>query len=151
MRWGLRDNHVHMMVAVRPTIAVASLVEKLKGKSSYMIRREFWDGLAQAKWSMQFLSCLCGSEGHWTFARELPHQFSVKQVPRLSEEHPSEFVFCDMNRGAWGYEKTTPKTPVSYVPINSGEIEAPLASARGASISRFLCKSPMSVMVISTV
>ncbi|WP_223825601.1 transposase [Candidatus Enterovibrio altilux] len=29
------DNHVHMMVAVRPTIAVASLVGKSKGKFFY--------------------------------------------------------------------------------------------------------------------
>ncbi|WP_150139582.1 IS200/IS605 family transposase [Candidatus Enterovibrio escicola] len=56
MRWGLRDNHVHMMVAVRPTIAVASLVEKLKGKSSYMIRREFWAYVKTMLWGNHFWS-----------------------------------------------------------------------------------------------
>ncbi len=54
-------------------------------------------------------------------SREVPHQLGVKQVPGLSEEHPSEFVFCDMNGGAWGCEKTTPKTPIRYVPVNSGD------------------------------
>ncbi len=53
--------------------------------------------------------------------RELPHQLGIKQVPGLSEEHPSEFVFCDTNGRASGCEKTTLKTPVSYVPIDSGE------------------------------
>ncbi|HAS8209831.1 TPA: hypothetical protein I7693_19625, partial [Vibrio vulnificus] len=42
-------------------------------------------------------------------------------MPGVSEQHPSEFVFCDMNGGAWGCEKTTPKTPVSYVPVSSGK------------------------------
>lgn len=53
--------------------------------------------------------------------REVPHELGVKQVPGVSEQHPSEFVFCDMNGGAWGCEKTTPKTPVSYVPVSSGK------------------------------
>lgn len=53
--------------------------------------------------------------------REVPHQLGVKQVPGLSEERPSEFVFCDMNGGAWGCEKATPKTPIRYVPVDSGD------------------------------
>ncbi|WP_150148221.1 IS200/IS605 family transposase [Candidatus Enterovibrio escicola] len=56
IEFGGEDNHVHMMVAVRPTIAVASLVGKLKGESSYMIRREFWDCVKTMHWGNHFWS-----------------------------------------------------------------------------------------------
>lgn len=42
-------------------------------------------------------------------------------MPGVSEQNPSEFVFCDMNGGAWGCEKTTPKTPISYVPVSGND------------------------------
>lgn len=36
-------NHVHLVVNVHPKIAVSNLIGKLKGKSSFMIRREYED------------------------------------------------------------------------------------------------------------
>lgn len=33
-------NHIHMIVAVHPRLAISNLVGKLKGKSSYILRRD---------------------------------------------------------------------------------------------------------------
>ncbi|WP_366816010.1 transposase [Moritella sp.] len=38
------------MVAVHPKVAVSNLVGKLKGKSSYMIRREYWEHVKNMLW-----------------------------------------------------------------------------------------------------
>jgi putative transposase len=37
------DDHVHLMVVVPTKLSMANLIGKLKGKSSYIIRKEFWD------------------------------------------------------------------------------------------------------------
>ena len=50
------DNHVHMLVAVHPKVAVANLVGKLKGKSSYLVRRMFQEHVKTMLWGHQFWS-----------------------------------------------------------------------------------------------
>ena len=50
------DNHVHMLVAVHPKVAVANLVGKLKGKSSYLVRRMFQEHVKAMLWGHQFWS-----------------------------------------------------------------------------------------------
>lgn len=46
------DDHVHMMVEVYPKVAVSNLVGKLKGKSAYILRREFWNEINRLlRWS----------------------------------------------------------------------------------------------------
>jgi putative transposase len=42
LEFGGEEDHVHLMVCCPPKLAVATLVGKLKGKSSYMIRKDFW-------------------------------------------------------------------------------------------------------------
>ncbi|KAB8027058.1 IS200/IS605 family transposase, partial [Fluviispira multicolorata] len=37
------DDHVHILVSIPPKHSVAIVVSKLKGKSSYFIRKEFWE------------------------------------------------------------------------------------------------------------
>ena len=39
------DDHVHMMVNVHPKVAISNLVGKLKGKSSYLLRKSFWESI----------------------------------------------------------------------------------------------------------
>ncbi len=41
IEFGAEDDHVHIMLNVPPKIAISNLVAKLKGKSSYFLRREF--------------------------------------------------------------------------------------------------------------
>jgi putative transposase len=50
------DDHVHLMICCPPKVAVANLVGKLKGKSSYMIRKEFWNEVKDKLWGDHFWS-----------------------------------------------------------------------------------------------
>ena len=59
------DDHVHLMIVCPPKLAIANLVGKLKGKSSYVLRREYWDHIKSMLWGEHFWSpsyCLvsCG-------------------------------------------------------------------------------------------
>ena len=62
LEFGGEDDHIHMMVSVHPKLAISNLVSKLKGKSSYMIRREYWDRVKTMLWGNHFLvaKLLCG-------------------------------------------------------------------------------------------
>ena len=65
LEFGAEGDHVQLMVSCPPKLAVAKLVGKLKGKSSYFIRREF---LSQVKtklwgdhlWSPSYCVVSCG-------------------------------------------------------------------------------------------
>jgi putative transposase len=50
------DDHVHLMILCPPKLAVASLVGKLKGKSSYFLRKEFWNEIKSKLWGGHFWS-----------------------------------------------------------------------------------------------
>jgi len=58
-------DHVHLMVSCPPKVALASLVGKLKGKSSYFLRKEYEPEL-KAKlwgnhlWSPSYCAVSCG-------------------------------------------------------------------------------------------
>mgnify|MGYP006108050947 CR=1 FL=1 len=56
LEFGGEDNHIHMMISIHPKVAVSNLVGKLKGKSSYMIRREFWSRVKTMLWGNHFWS-----------------------------------------------------------------------------------------------
>jgi len=56
LEFGGEHDHVHIMVAVHPKVAVSNLVGKLKGKSSYMIKREYWDHVKNMLWGDHFWS-----------------------------------------------------------------------------------------------
>lgn len=50
LEFGGEDDHVHLTVCCPPKLAVANLVGKLKGKSSYFLRQEFWPVLQNKLW-----------------------------------------------------------------------------------------------------
>ena len=59
------DDHVHMIVCCHPKLAISKLVGKLKGKSSYFLRKEFSPQIQNKLWGKHFWSpsyCLisCG-------------------------------------------------------------------------------------------
>ena len=56
LEFGGEDDHVHLMIAYPPKIALATLVGKLKGKSSYIVRREFASHLKRYLWGEHFWS-----------------------------------------------------------------------------------------------
>lgn len=49
-------DHVHLMISSPPKISIAALVGKLKGKSSYFLRREYWPQLKQKLWGKHLWS-----------------------------------------------------------------------------------------------
>mgnify|MGYP001614687766 CR=1 FL=1 len=49
-------DHVHLLVSVHPKLAVSNLVGKLKGKSSYFLRREFSSELKSKLWGVHLWS-----------------------------------------------------------------------------------------------
>jgi putative transposase len=50
LEFGGEDDHVHLMVCCPPKLAIANLVGKLKGKSSYMLRKNFWSHIKTKLW-----------------------------------------------------------------------------------------------------
>ncbi|RAU18143.1 IS200/IS605 family transposase [Nitrincola tibetensis] len=56
LEFGGDHDHVHLMVSVHPKVAISNLVSKLKGKTSYMIRREYWDRVKTMLWGKHFWS-----------------------------------------------------------------------------------------------
>jgi putative transposase len=58
-------DHVHMLVSIPPQVSVSKLVQKLKGKSSYKLQREFvvlrkqyW---GQRMWARGYFGCSTGN------------------------------------------------------------------------------------------
>jgi putative transposase len=50
LEFGAEGDHVHLMVCCPPKLAIATLVGKLKGKSSYIIRKDFWPQVKMKLW-----------------------------------------------------------------------------------------------------
>ena len=58
-------DHVHVLVSIPPQVSVSKLVQKLKGKSSYKLQREFsslrkeyW---GQRMWARGYFACSTGN------------------------------------------------------------------------------------------
>ena len=58
-------DHVHMLVSLPPQIAVSKVVQKLKGKTSYklqreyaVLRKEYW---GQRMWARGYFACITGN------------------------------------------------------------------------------------------
>lgn len=56
LEFGGEDDHVHILVAANPKVAIANLVGKLKGKSSYLLRKEYWNMIKKKLWGANFWS-----------------------------------------------------------------------------------------------
>ncbi|MBF0440290.1 MAG: IS200/IS605 family transposase [Oligoflexales bacterium] len=59
------DDHVHLMISCPPKLAIANLVGKLKGKSSYLLRQEYWPQIktkfwGEHLWSPSYCVVSCG-------------------------------------------------------------------------------------------
>ena len=56
LEFGGEDDHIHLMVCCPPKLAIARLVGKLKGKSSYFLRKEYWKDIKHKLWGTHFWS-----------------------------------------------------------------------------------------------
>jgi len=91
------DDHVHMMISVHPKLAISNLVSKLKGKSSYLLRREYWERIRTMLWGKHFWSpsyCVvsCGGASlevvkqYFKQQRTPPSERAVKTSRKLSKQ-----------------------------------------------------------------
>ncbi|ASX03551.1 IS200/IS605 family transposase [Mycobacterium intracellulare] len=58
-------DHVHLLVAYPPTLAISTLVQRLKGRTAYEVRREFTGACVRARmrghlWSPSYFAVSCG-------------------------------------------------------------------------------------------
>ncbi|WP_255774467.1 IS200/IS605 family transposase [Mycobacteroides abscessus] len=58
-------DHVHLLVAYPPTLATSVLVQRLKGRTAYAVRREFTGACVHARmrshlWSPSYFAVSCG-------------------------------------------------------------------------------------------
>ena len=51
-----KHDHIHIMISCPPKVPIAVLIGKLKGKSSYFLRKEFWPELKKKLWGMHLWS-----------------------------------------------------------------------------------------------
>jgi putative transposase len=59
------DDHVHLLVSYPPKLAISNLVGKLKGKSTYFLRKEYWNPIknklwGKHLWSPSYCAVSCG-------------------------------------------------------------------------------------------
>jgi len=73
----IQQDHVHMLIQLKPDISVSKVVQLFKGKSSYLIRKEFPE-LAEFYWGK--------AESFWADG------FFVETVGQVSEERIKEYI-----------------------------------------------------------
>lgn len=94
------DDHVHLLVMVPPKRSVANFVGKLKGKSSYFLRKEFWEQVKDKLWGNHFWSpsyCVvsCGGaplevvKHYIEQQRTPPSDMAIAQSKAVAKHHPS--------------------------------------------------------------
>ncbi len=58
-------DHLHLLVAYPPTLAISQLVQRLKGRTAYAVRREYTGACVRARmrghlWSPSYFAVSCG-------------------------------------------------------------------------------------------
>ncbi|WP_176234853.1 IS200/IS605 family transposase [Mycobacterium simiae] len=58
-------DHVHLLVSHPPTLAISTLVQRLKGRTAYAVRREYTGACVRARmrghlWSPSYFAVSCG-------------------------------------------------------------------------------------------
>ena len=88
------DNHVHLLVVYPPKIAIAALVNSLKGVSSRLLRKErpdiehrYWQGML---WSPSYFAASCGGAPITIIKQYIEQQqtpdWTAPYIPALNDE-----------------------------------------------------------------
>lgn len=100
IEFGGEDDHLHLMVSIPPSRSVSNFVGKLKGKSAYVLRNEFWPAISHKLWGEHFWSpsycaVTCGGAPLETIKKYVegqqrpPSERSVKHSRSVSgDRHP---------------------------------------------------------------
>jgi putative transposase len=97
LEFGGEHDHVHMMISVNPKVAISNLIGKLKGKSSYMLRKNYWALIKKKLWGNHFWSpsyCVvsCGGaslevvKAYIKNQRKPPSEKQVKQSKAIARK-----------------------------------------------------------------
>ena len=101
------DDHVHLMIAMSPQTSISNLVGKLKGKSSYIIRKEFWALVKKKLWGNHFWSpsyCIVSCGGAPLQVLKEYVQSQRRPPSALEIERSKRFTGKTRTNGKW--EKT---------------------------------------------
>jgi len=90
------DDHIHIMINVHPKLSISNLVGKLKGKTSYFMRKNHWNHIKNYLWGKHFWSpsyCLisCGGaplkivKQYIENQRLIPKEKNIKQSKALTQ------------------------------------------------------------------
>jgi putative transposase len=94
------DDHVHLLISHPPKTALSSIVGKLKGKSSYILRKNYWDYLhpklwGKHLWSSSYCAVSCGGapleiiKKYVESQRQPPSKISIERSLRVTGSlHP---------------------------------------------------------------
>jgi putative transposase len=103
IEFGGEEDHVHLMVSCPPKTAISNLVSKLKGKSSYVLRKNYAVQLKRKLWGKHLWSpsdCAVSTGG-------APLDI-VKAYVKNQREPPSEKALGQFNRVTKRYGSLTP-------------------------------------------
>lgn len=97
------DDHVHLLVSTPPKISVAILVGKLKGKSSYFIRKEFWNEIkiklwGKHLWSPSYCSVTCGGAPLNIIKKYIEEQRQPSSEKSVAQSIRERKIFIDENQ-----------------------------------------------------
>ena len=104
LEFGGEDDHVHLLVSAHPKTAVSALVGKLKGKSSHVLRQEFWPAIRKKLWGDHFWSpsyCVVSCGGA---------PLDVVKAYVEDQRKPSEKKHIDQSRRFAGARRNEDKT-----------------------------------------
>ena len=100
IEFGGEDDHVHLMVSCPPKTAVSNFAGKLKGKSSYVLRKVYMSELRKKLWGSHLWSpsyCVvsCGGapldivKAYVANQRRPPSDKAIGQFERVTRRHGS--------------------------------------------------------------
>ena len=87
LEFGGEDDHVHLLVSLHPKVAMSNLAGKLKGKSSYFLRKEFSEPLKKKLWGNRLWSssyCVVSTGG---VSIDVVKQYIQNQRAPTPEKH----------------------------------------------------------------
>lgn len=100
LEFGGEEDHVHLMVSCPPKISVSNFVGKLKGKSSYVLRKKYLPELKKKLWgghlwSPSYCVVSCGGapldivKEYVKNQRKPPSKKALDQFERVTERYGS--------------------------------------------------------------
>jgi putative transposase len=87
IEFNAEQDHTHLLVSYHPAISLSDLVHRLKGASSYALRKEFgalhsWLARKEVLWSPSYFASSCGGASIGTLRKYIQQQQAVPGLVR---------------------------------------------------------------------